>query len=190
MGKIMRKNHSSKKQIWGRRDQHFFKNISWPNYLRDFMIWNPHFFFNVSRHTRGMRNLPADEKGCWSGSRYSWEKIGRGTTLLHLSEASMELWRASSNRADFSCPAYEFPMVYGPAQRKKRQRRKLVIRGYMSAENLQSYYTEYPCNLLQYELNEIHIFLVNIHVKLSPVLCFFIIQIHYQKAPWGAGSVA
>ena len=80
-----------------------------------------------------LRNLPADEKGCWSGSRYSWEKIGRGTTLLHLREASMELWRASSNRADFSCPAYEFPMIYTyPSPRKRRKDKIDIIRGSMS----------------------------------------------------------
>lgn len=75
------------------------------------------------------RNLPADENGCWSGSKYSWEKIGRGTTLLHLREASMELWRASSNRADFSCPAYEFPMVYTTTPKEKEEEKIDIIRG-------------------------------------------------------------
>lgn len=37
--------------------------------------------------------------------------MGCGSPLLERSDASMELWRASSNRADFSCPAYEFPII-------------------------------------------------------------------------------
>lgn len=100
---------------------------------RHWLTFNPHISeiprsriptsFKGMQKCVGLRNLPAEEKGCWSGSRYSWEKIGRGTTLLHLREASMELWRASSNRADFSCPAYEFPMVYTtPAKKKKKEK--------------------------------------------------------------------
>lgn len=37
--------------------------------------------------------------------------MGCGSPLLERSEASIELWRASSNRADFSWPAYEFPII-------------------------------------------------------------------------------
>lgn len=38
--------------------------------------------------------------------------MGCGSPVLERSEASIELWRASSNRADFSCPAYEFPIIW------------------------------------------------------------------------------
>jgi len=55
--------------------------------------------------------LPSLFPAYGSGSRYSCVKMGCGSPLVERSDASIELWRASSNRADFSCPAYEFPII-------------------------------------------------------------------------------
>lgn len=74
--------------------------------------------------------------GYVSGSKYSCVKMGCGSPLLERRDASIELWRASSNRADFSCPAYEFPIICGSRERgrEKRSMRKWIQSWFFSSQ--------------------------------------------------------
>lgn len=97
----------------------------------------------------------------------------------------MELWRASSNRADFSCPAYEFPMVYTTSQGKRERRKLIQLEGHMSAKYTDSWYKLYPY-ILRLELYELYLYFLRqlINLSVTPLLLLvFRIQRGFQKAP-------